>query len=419
MNGKSLLVGGVAVLLGLSVWGGASFVDPGPLYAVPGIPCAVNYTRLFDSYTPQNYLFDAVPSLGDAPVDRKPYPEIEAEKHLGRCYADCWEYVAATNEAGKRFVLTLNAWNDEAGLAASVTTTVEVVRAPTDEEKGREITLALLAASDTNCRYQDQVMRRMREAGFAKYRPVGSYTSIGDEGGAKHDGYGGWSWGDFLDRYTVAEDELDKLQNEAERQQMEALGVVKIGSHNAWRRRSLRSPIVKLVDGKKVVDFQPWFDRINGGKAPTYVVILLGGNGVWAQRPENYQYAHAVDAELEKAKVLLAKLRAAAPETVVAVCTSMGGSLDQDSWGHNSYCWNSAVLANKSFLDYNRRMKAYIDSLGDDRLVFVPITQNVDHLKAYPLGRKSGNAMHATFRGGEQLGDALFAWLLHDIETRK
>lgn len=85
-------------------------------------------------------------------------------------FGDCWRLTPKAEQAGKSYRLVLNAW-DDTGLVAAGTTTVVVARAPTEAEKGRRITLALLGASSTNCRYPDQILRRMREAGFAGLHP--------------------------------------------------------------------------------------------------------------------------------------------------------------------------------------------------------------------------------------------------------
>ena len=382
---------------------GASFFAPEKIYAVPGVECAVHYTRLFDSYTPGRYA-------------------LEALSKKGRAYSDRWCFTATEKEAGTKFPLVLNAWDDDVGLVASITTTVVVAREPSPEAKSRKITLALLGASGTNCRYQDRVMEQMRRNGFSGYTPVGSRhpeksTGVCESGEfiAAHDGYGGYSWGSFLTRYALTVDEIDNVQAAAEREQLKSFGV-KLAPGNEWRKSLLKSPLLRIKDGKKVVDVQAWFDKINGGSAPDYIVIALGGNGVWIQRPDSNQ--GKVDEEVAQAHKLVPILRAAAPNAVIAIMSSVGGSLDQDSWGHNYGAVQSCFIGNKSFIAYNRAMKEFCEKSGDPNLVFVPVSQGVSHLDGYPKGRKSGNALHPNQIGGRQLGDALFAWLATDAAER-
>ena len=64
-----------AVSLGVSVAAGRpAFVVPERLYAVPNVTCDVNYAQLFDSYTPNRYV-------------------LEALSPVGKCYASAWQFV--------------------------------------------------------------------------------------------------------------------------------------------------------------------------------------------------------------------------------------------------------------------------------------------------------------------------------------
>ena len=380
--------------------GAPSFNLPATVFAVPGVECNVYYTRVFDSVVPQRYAFEALCETGSA-------------------FGDCWRLTPKAEQAGKSYRLVLNAW-DDTGLVAAGTTTVVVARAPTDEEKGRRITLALLGASSTNCRYPDQILRRMREAGFSGYTPVGSHcgSSASMERdpakGALHDGYGGYAWGTFLTRYALAVDEIDNIQAVAEREQLRSFGE-KIPEGQQWRRALLRSPLVRLVDGKKTVDVQAWFDKVNGGKAPDYILICLGGNGIFNGRPGE-DMKEKVTREIQNARKLLSLLRAAAPETVIAVGGAFASSADQDSWGCNYGAIQSWFFGWKSFNLYGREIERLCRELGDPKIVYVPYSHGVDPLGSYPRGKKRGNALHATREGGLQMGDTLFAWLLNSIE---
>jgi len=377
-----------------------SFFMPEKLYAVAGVPCNVYYARLLDSYTPQNYMLEGISPVGHA-------------------YETCWSFTPKAEDAGKSFPLVLNAWSDADGLVASATTTVVVAQAPTEAQKARKITMGLLSASSTNCRYQDQIYVRMREAGFAAYTPVGSRTPPGKPGDTAfhvpHDGYGGFAWEDFRVRYAMTVDEIDNIQSEAEREQLKSFGV-KLAPGNEWRKGLLKSPLVRPVNGKRTVDVQAWFDKVNGGEAPDYIFITLGGNGVWAQRPDTKP--GVVEKQVEDAKLLLPYLRKAAPKTVIVITTAAGGSFDQDSYGNNYGAIQHCMMTHRATLDYDRAMQKLCEESGDPLLVFAPVSHGTDPYGAYPRGRARGNALHATLEGGKQFGDTIFAWLLNDVTTR-
>ena len=379
-----------------------SFVIADRIYAVPGVECRISYGRVFDSYTPWNYL-------------------LEAHSGYGMADATEWTFTPGEEMAGKSFPVVLNAWSDEHGLIASATTQVMVASRPTNVQKSRKITLALLAASDTNCLYQDRIRERMLEAGFSAYTPVGSHTGGSSSpvcdpaSGAPHDGYGGFSWEAFLTRYSMTVDEIDNVHAQAEKEQLRSFGV-KLESGNKWRKVLLKSPLVKIRNGEKVVDIQAWFDKINGGKTPDYTLIKLGGNNVWEMRHDYRTYR--IDRELENARKLVGLLRRAAPDMTIVLVSFMGGSFDQHGWARNYDSKQNCFIAHCNFLEYNRRIMALCETSGDPKLKYAQVSQGLSLKGVYPEG-ETANALHPTLEGGKQLGDAIFAWLVNDIVSGK
>ena len=78
-------------------------------------------------------------------------------------------------------------------------------------------------------------------------------------------------------------DELPPLQNRAEREQMLAFGIKNLPKSEAYR---LRSPLLRIVNGKKVLDIPAWLKKINQGKAPDFIVFQLGTNDISSATPE-------------------------------------------------------------------------------------------------------------------------------------
>ena len=379
----------------------ARWFMPETLYAAPGVECQVFFARMFESVKPSNYAFEAL-----------------SEK--GNFWEDRWSWTPGAADAGSRVRVVFRALTDD-GLVDCATTTVVVAKAPTAAEKSRRTTLALFSASSTNCRYQDRLRARMREAGFAGYTPVGSHTGTSSsmecdpEKGAPHDGYGGFAWGDFTTRWTMSVDEIDNLQAEAEREQLRKFGY-KIPEGQEWRRGLLKSPLVKVENGEKVVDVQRWLDKVNGGEPPDYILIVLGGNGVSTIPADRIETA--VARQLVSAERLLGHLRKACPKTRIAIAQAFGGSIEQAGWGKNYGATISAFQGNINRIKYDRAIKRFVETRGDDNIVFVPFSHGVDPVRAYPRTEEDGNALHGTRLSGYQAGDALFAWLLNDITNR-
>ena len=405
MKTEKLLFAGCCLLVVSGAFAKPAFYLPERIYAAPGLELNVYFKEIFDSVVPQNYSYQAYCEKGRSELTR-------------------WCWTPKAEEAGKDYELVVNAWNDD-GLVASVTSKVLVAAAPSDPD--RKVTLALLGDSLTNCRYQDQVLKVMREAGYAGYTPVGSRAFSKD--GAKHDGYGGYAFGTFLDHYKVSEEEAAHIQDQAEREQLAALGMpVKI-IHD-WQRDLLRSPLVKFEKGKKVVDIPRWLGKINGGKAPDIVLIELGVNSVFSYRGEPDALRARVRREvLPQAERLLSRLRQDMPDALYLLCTQPVGT-DQDGFAENyGSAWNE-VQHRKIIFALNREYDAWVRGKNDPRLLLLPLGHAVDPVDGFIFRKqkasarserevsRAANAVHPSAVGGRQMGDAIAAMLMNHLGRR-
>ena len=381
-----------------------SFFLPERIYAAPGIECNVYFSNIFESFTPARYAYEALSKKGKAQVER-------------------WTWTPSEEDAGLSVQLIINAWSDDAPVA-SVTTPVQVARAPAPGSDTRKITFSLLAASLTNSRYQDRIMKDMRENGYPLFTPVGSRPSMEDRAKdptrAAHDGYGGFSFDSFLTRYAMTPDEIDNLQSEAEKEQLRKFGV-KIGPGQSWRKSLLKSPLVRIKDGEKVVDVQAWLDKVNDGNPPDIFVIELGVNGTFGRRePELDEYIRTE--QISKAKELVARLRAVAPNAIIGICTEPIGC-GQDGYGQNYAASISLIQGRRNIFRISRALKAWVEEENDPKLVLVPLAQSIDPVYGFirtsaPANActtekkvRDHNALHPAIAGGYQLGDAIYAWL--------
>ena len=275
--------------------------------AVPGKTCEIYFRSVTDAVRPESYGYDV-------------------RCAVGRNDGTAWRWTPTEADAGRKIPLVISLVSD-LGVLSTATTRVQVARLPADRK--HPLTLALLADSLTNCLYQDRLLDNMREAGFSGYRPVGSRTGYSASpvgtfapGKAAHEGYGGYSRRGFLNTYAYTTDEIDNLQSEAERRQLEKDGV-KIEPGKEWRRHLLKSPLLKMVKGKKTVDIQGWFDRIDGGRAPDVILVALGGNDVFLREDNGRNY---------KGEDVLGQVRRNAD----VVSTSMGSSNASTSHAYTS-----------------------------------------------------------------------------------
>ena len=376
-----------------------SFYLPERLYAAPGLELNVYFTSIFDSVVPQNYAYQAYCPKGRSELRR-------------------WTFTPTAADAGTSFELVINAWNDE-GLAAAVTSVVEVAAAPRDAT--RKVTLALFGDSLTNSQFQDQIYRDMMAAGHSGYTPIGLRTSARPDG-VPHDGYGGYTFNTFLTRYTVSDEEVANIQDAAEREQLKALGMpVKI-IHD-WQRALLRSPLVKFENGRKSVDIPRWLGKINGGKTPDIVLVELGVNSVFGLRGEIPELRQRIrEGLLVEADRFFRRLRQDMPDAVYLLCTlPVGASQDGFAANYGSN-WNE-VQHRKIIFALNREYDAWVKAQNDPKLLLLPVGHALDPVEGFiraerPVSARSKqktlmnvNAVHPSDVGGLQMGDAIAAML--------
>lgn len=399
---NKLIVALSALAAGFTASAKPSFYLPERIFAAPGIELNVYYKDVFDSVVPQNYAYVASCRKGKSELTR-------------------WCFTPAKEDAGKEYRLVINAWNDE-GRVACVTSVVEVAATPKDP--ARRVTLALFGDSLTNCGFQNQILKVMQECGYTGYEPVGSRASI--TGGAKHDGYGGYTFNTFFNNYRVSEEEVERIQDAAEREQLKALGVpVKIV--HAWQRSLLRSPLVKFENGQKIVDVKAWLEKVNGGAQPDYVLIELGVNSVFGYVGDAAALRDRLQKEvIPDAKNFIARLRQDMPDSVYLLCTQPVGT-SQDGYAANYGSTYNEVQLRKTLFALNREYDAMVKEMNDPKVRLLPLGHSVDPYGGYiqsvePINARSKvkrtrqvNAVHLSAEGGLQMGDTIAAALMVDL----
>lgn len=380
---------------------------PDVIYATYGVECNVYFKNVTDAIVPGRYGWNVRCDIGRQEESRWTWFEAKPDG----------------KDAGSPHRLVVEMWDDEHGVVAAATTSVQVVKAPAD--KSRPIRLALFADSLTNCRYQNYLYEMMEKNGFSDYLPVGTrpFDNAGDKNcrhEARHDGYGGWTWFTFLTRYSLTEEEVSAFQSEAERAQMKKFGV-QLPEGQKWRAGLLKSPIVRIKDGKRVVDVQGFFDRENDGKAPDYLVIELGTNDMFMSDDANR--AEKVSWVRECAKKLVAAMRSAAPDMKIGVMTIQPGQ-NQDAFGRHYRCAQTEWNFRSNILAYDRMLQDMVRESGDPNLFVIPghVAVDTDHnyitydeppnRRATTKTTRGGNAVHPDLPGGKQMADAIYSWIM-------
>lgn len=407
MNEKRLACAVAACALAAAAQARPEFVLPETIYAAPGVECNVYYANVFDSCTPGRWAFQTY-----AP--------------RGASWSDRWSWTPSRGDGGREIRIVVNAWSDDSDTPIAATSTVKV--ANLSRASTNRVTLALFGDSLTGCGYQDQLMREVRRAGWKGYVPVGTRRLSDD--GALHDGYGGWSYNSYLKEFMMAKDEYANVQDEAEREQLKALGI-SVAKLESWQTDLRRSPLLVLKDGKVTLDAKPWLGRVNGGKAPDFLFVMLGINATWWTKGTRAE----VEAETWKTiysradnevTPFVREIRRALPETTVLLAgTPMG--CDQNGYAANyGSDWNW-VQQRKNTFALNKCLERFVRESGDGKLVFVGTAQGVDPFHGY-LRRTQKvnarcaateevccNAVHPAPEGGLQIGDMAAAAVLWQL----
>ena len=383
-----------------------SFSLPEEIYAAPGIPVNVYYQNCFDTDSPQRWTFQTY--------------AFEGGSRWSKSWKDHWSWTPCQGDAGKTYKVIFNAWSDDSEYPVAATTLVKVASLP--KCMTNRVTMAHFGASLTGCGYQDHSMNQIRKLGYKNFTPVGTRRLKDD--GALHDAYGGWSYNSYLREYMMGKDEYNNVQDQAEREQLKAAGVP-VAKLEAWQTDLRRSPILTAKGGKVVVDGQKWLDRINGGKAPDFLFIELGGNACWWYKGTRAQLEKVVNHDLyeredNEATPFYRTLRKILPDTVFIFCDQTFGC-DQDgfTWNYGSD-WNYNQNR-KTVTVLNRGLRKWVKSLNDPKAVTCSFSYAIDpdtgynHAEIakgpYSEEKKSvcSNAVHPSVVGGKQLGDAMAA----------
>lgn len=382
---------------------GMYLVLPEMIYAAPRIETNIFFENVVDTANINAYA-------------------VEVKCPVGKHYTNRWAWTPRKEDAGKTFELEMRLFNDY-GQVISGKTRIYVAKEPADYKK--PIRLALLGDSLLLCKYPEHLRDLMLKEGFVNYVPVGSYTPSGEipkPGDMAHDAYGGFAWGDFLKRWKYSIHVVNGIQDKAEREQMLALGVINVPKSDDYR---MRSPLLRLENGKPVLDIPMWLKRINNGKSPEYIIIELGGNDVFSASASRLDEYIAIS--MKNARTLLAALRKHAPESKIAVTTGQVGC-SQDAFGYNYNCSQSRYQYRRNIQRYNREIIKLVKELNDPAIELVAIHHNIDSVNSYIKksrphhGRSKGsfimdvNALHPNLEGGYQVGDSLYCWIRKTLE---
>ena len=350
---------------------------PEKIYAVPGIECNIYFKNVFLAVNHDNFIFDV-------------------ECDAGTNFKSRWSYIPSAADAGKTIPLKLNVIDQYGEPAACASTTVCV--ANPDSGKGKEITILMIGDSLTDATEYPRQLKRLCDASSPRLKMIGTNGGRGKTPaeGVVHEGYSGWQYWHFFNRYT----DESKLEPRS--------------------RYAAKSKFLTSKDGKTELDFEQFFQKYNGGKAPDVITIQLGVNDIYQASVSNID--EYIKTYLDNAGKFISAIRRAAPDTLIGIGYVTGCS-GQDGFGTNYKNRGNAWIFYHNHFKLNQAIAQHFKNYADSKVVLIPVNVNLDTKHNFPVkkvraaarsaqfvGRQS-NGLHPDYYGYRQMADSYYAWL--------
>lgn len=363
---------------------------PDRICAVPGVETNIYFANAVRVVNPANYVF-----------------EVKAPR--GRCDEKRWRYTPSSQDKSGTFNLLFRVLGND-GVLAEKTVAVEV--SPADAGKGERLVMLIVGDSLTNATvYPKRILELFKTPGNPEVRQIGSHAGSGRSvipGGVAHEGYGGWTWWSFCEKWKSDED-CAKLKTNRE-------------------KLYARSPFLKMENGEKKLDIQGYFDRMNGGKAPDIITFQLGVNDIFSATDED------VDAKIKTIFKYMDKLleafRKAAPDAVIGVGITTPGAATQDAFGKNYKSRHSRWQYKKNQHRLAEAMMRKFASANPYKVELVPVYLNLDCENNFPVQTepvnqdnekkiaRQSNGVHPAAAGYRQIGDTFYCWMKHVLAKK-
>lgn len=340
----------------------ARIVLPGTLFAVAGHETAIYLKNTLCTSKAENI-------------------NVSAELSGVREEGGVWRWTPTSSQAGDhKILLKLN--GDDGRVLGSKSTSIRVV--PQNAGRNRNISILLVGDSLTaGSYYPEEVARLLGAPGNPKFHLIGTQTRPYVPPTVVHEGYGGWSWQTFNNRFISGKPTDDKSKS------------------SPFVFASGEPPVPKL-------EVQRYISEHCGGRPPDFVTFMLGINdcfGLNADTPESLD--SGIRKMLKEADTLLAAFHRAAPTAELGVCLTTPPN-DRDEAFVANY---KTKYTRANWLKIQRRLVElqlqHFSNRELDRIHVVPTGFNLDTWNGYP----ENNAVHPNPAGYQQIGASIYAWL--------
>jgi hypothetical protein len=331
------------------------------VYAVPDVPAGICFDNVVLTQTPEKHRF-------------------EVECRLGRSEARSWSVTPDGSDVGDH-PLKITVRREDGTVLEQAQSTLRVSRA--DAGAGRMLRLLIVGDSLTHASlYPNQLALRLEGPGNPAWTMLGTHKPAAVKPGVAHEGYGGWRWTDFLNRFSPT------------------------GPFDANQRRVTSPFVFPSADGKSgEFDLPRYIREECADEPPDVVLFLLGINDCFASDPDNPD--PKIDEVLAEVEKLLSAFHKAAPKAILGVGLTTPPNSRQEAFEANykqAYSrWGWKRIQHRLV---QRMLKQFSGREGEGIHV-VPTELGLDPINGYP----SNNGVHPNVEGYAQVGDGFYAWL--------
>lgn len=360
---------------------------PEKIYASVRRECNIYFNNIITSINPEKYFF-------------------EVECNLGRTDSDRFR-VTPTEENIGDHPLILKIY-DDSGLIAQQELTLTVAPEISSE---KEFSLLLIGDSQTVAEgYPDQLHALFKTEKNISCRMVGTnaanYT-VPVKNGAVHEGYGGWGWRTFFQKYDIEENDNND------------------GLHP--RNPAVRNSRFLFPDGDGFkFDFAQYCQKYNSGKFPDYIIIMLGTNDVFCCKSDR-----EVDTEWKNniypyIKKMIAEFRRCNPSVKIAFNTVTTGAASQDAFGKSYQTSYNMRRWRLNLYRYHLKLQRAAKKFNID---LVPVHTAIDCKNGFPFEEENlnmnndkkvlrlCNGVHPSRTGYNQIADCVFAYIKNKLSS--
>ena len=334
---------------------------PPRIYAVPGVELSVYFDNVVLTEEPHSYRFDV-------------------ECPIGRTETRRWTVIPTTADAGQ-VPFSIRVSNSEGKLLATASSVLRIV--PQKAGHGKHIRLLIVGDSLTHAtKYPNEVARLLSQPGNPDWTMLGTHRPSSAAEGVAHEGYGGWTWERFVNKYEPNPD----------------------GTH-----RNLSSPFVFLDgDAKPQLDVKQYIREHCDEQPPDFVIFMLGINDCFSAPPDDPAGIDSrIETVFEHAETLLTDFRRAAPNAHFGICLTPAPNSREEAFQANYrdryHRWGWKRIQHRLV---QRQIESVI-AQENENVSIIPTQLNIDPVDGYP----TNNGVHPNEAGYGQLGSSIYAWL--------